>query len=161
MNQKQSNANHKRFIGLLFTALFAFSTSGCDQIRSFVAAGPSGTSMNERVTSIAPNEAYGMSRNGFAKIIDVREASETANGMAQGAVSLPTSSVESEDETYKTVLSSLKKNEELVFYCAAGIRADVVAKKFAAMGYKTRNMGGYNDWVTAGLPTETPKPKGP
>lgn len=107
--------------------------------------------------SIQPMEVQGLLNNDFAVLVDVREDTEIADGMAARAKWLPVSKIESDPAALDEFLKSVPKDKEIVFYCRSGSRAGSVAKQVAAKGYKVANMGGFHDWVAAGLPTEKPK----
>ncbi|MBI4925436.1 MAG: rhodanese-like domain-containing protein [Bdellovibrio sp.] len=104
------------------------------------------------VRSVTPQEVMGLLRNDFAILVDVRESEELKDGMAQGAIWMPTSKIESDENAWREFVSKLSKAKEIIFYCAAGVRAEKVAKKLASLGFKTANMGGFSDWVKTGLP---------
>ena len=106
------------------------------------------------VSSISPREALGEARNEFAIIVDVREKSELKDGFAEGAIWIPTSKIKNNDPEWTKFLESTSKDKKLIFYCAAGVRAGKAAALAAAQGFKSANMGGFDDWVTAGLPVK-------
>jgi rhodanese-related sulfurtransferase len=109
------------------------------------------------VTRIQPLETYGMLRNDFAVLVDVREKEELARGMAEPALWFPTSKIEDSPDEWKSFVAKLPKDKQIIFYCAGGGRAGDAAEKVAAQGYKAANMGGYADWVKAGLPVRKPE----
>lgn len=106
--------------------------------------------------AVDPREADGMVRNRLAVLVDVREADEVKKtGKAVGAAWFPTSKVEADGEEWKQFKATLPKDKTIVLYCAKGGRAGKIAKKLAAEGFDTGNMGGLEDWTKAGLPTES------
>jgi rhodanese-related sulfurtransferase len=109
-----------------------------------------------QVPEVAPVEAMGLIRNDFALLVDVREADEIASGMAAPAKWIANSKIEADDASWKEFVASLPRDKQIVFYCAKGGRANKAAEKLAALGFKVGNMGGYQDWVKAGLPTRKP-----
>ena len=111
-----------------------------------------GTSV--KVDQMTPREALGELRNDFATLIDVREEDEVKEGMAEGAVWIPTSKIKSNDQQWVEFLKRQPKDKKLIFYCAAGVRAGKVAALAAQQGFKTANIGGFKDWVGAGLPVK-------
>lgn len=107
------------------------------------------------VTSVTPAEVEGLLRNDFAVLVDVREPDEIAEGgMAAGAVSIPMSKIRSGDSAWKDFLAKTPKDKQLVFYCGSGGRAGEAAKLATREGFRAANMGGFEDWVKAGLPTK-------
>lgn len=104
------------------------------------------------VTAITPLEANARVDRGAAVLVDVREADEVALGMALPARWLPKSRLDADPDALSSLLRSVPLPRELIFYCARGRRAQVVAELAAAQGRAVRNMGRYQDWVTAGLP---------
>jgi rhodanese-related sulfurtransferase len=105
---------------------------------------------------ISAKDASALIAKNKAVLVDVREAEETSGGVAQPAKLLPTSKINSDEKALKELLASVPKGTKVVFYCAAGGRAGRAAEKAAALGYEVANMGGYDDWVAAGLPTRKP-----
>lgn len=87
------------------------------------------------------------------KLIDVREADEYAAGRLPGATWIPRGYLELRIE------ARAKRDEQLVVYCAAGVRSAFAAKTLMDLGYENvRSMsGGYDRWHDQGLPTEKPQ----
>ncbi len=109
------------------------------------------------VTTVTPAEVEGLLRNDFATLVDVREPEEIAeSGMAAGAVSIPMSKIRAGDASWKEFLAKTSKDKQLVFYCTAGGRAGEAAKLATNDGHRAANMGGFDDWVKAGLRTTKP-----
>lgn len=108
---------------------------------------------NAKVQSITPIEAEGLLRNNFAVLVDVREANEVRNGMAAPAKWFPVGKIESDATEWRDFLSKIPKDKMIIFYCRSGRRSGIAAEKTAAKGYKTANMGGFEAWQKAGLPT--------
>lgn len=110
------------------------------------------------VRSVEAQEVNGMLRNDFAVLVDVREEDEVKGGMAAPATWIPTSKIEADDPAWKDFVAKLPKDKEIVFYCQKGGRAGKAAEKLAAQGYRVANMGSYENWTAAGLPTKAPTP---
>ena len=108
------------------------------------------------VAQVSVKEAEGLIRNDFAVLVDVREDDEIKSGMAAPARWFPTSKIEADDPSWKEFVSKLPKDKQIVFYCAAGVRAGQAAAKLAGQGFKVGNMGGFKDWKAAGLPVKQP-----
>ncbi|GJN92298.1 hypothetical protein Rhopal_005328-T1 [Rhodotorula paludigena] len=88
-------------------------------------------------------------------LIDVREPEEVALGSIPSSVNLPLSSFEkslSMDEGDFTRVHGFRKptkNQPMIFYCKAGVRAQTAVDLARSQGFKlARNYeGSYNDWV--------------
>ena len=106
--------------------------------------------------AISPTEASQLVASNQAILVDVREAGELKAGMAQPARWLATSKINADGKEWQDFVAGLPKDKEIVFYCAVGGRSAKAAQKVNALGFRTANMGGYDDWVRAGLPTRTP-----
>ena len=116
----------------------------------------------QSVRNIEPREAFGMLRNDFAVLVDVREADEIANGMAEGAQWMPyNSKMLPNSPEFETWLKTLPKDKEIILYCRSGRRSGIAAAEILAnKGFKTANMGGFEEWEKAGLPVKkTTEPK--
>lgn len=105
-------------------------------------------------TDITPQEAYNEFTKGKAIIVDVREKDEQEDGVAKGAVLFPFSKIHKETPDWKEFVSKLDKKKTIVFYCASGGRAGRVVDELSKKGFKAKNMGGFEDWQEAKLPTE-------
>jgi rhodanese-related sulfurtransferase len=106
------------------------------------------------VESLTPLEGEGMVRNDFGVIIDLREKGELASGLAKPAKWFAMSKIVGGDSQWESFISDHPKDKTLIFYCAKGGRAQKIAEKYSKMGYKTANMGGFNDWVNGKLPVK-------
>ena len=115
-------------------------------------------SKKQTVQDVTPLEVAGLLRNDFAVLVDVREKDEVADGMAVDAKWMPLSKIEAGDPAWQDFLKNLPKDKQIVFYCAAGARAGKVAAMVADKGFRTGNMGGFDDWAKAGLPVRKPGP---
>lgn len=116
-----------------------------------------GCTRKQEVQTVDPKETYGMLRNDFAVLIDVREQSEITEGMAEGAQWMPyTSKIEKNDPAWEKWAESLPKDKLIIVYCRSGRRSGEAAKRLAAKGLRVANMGAYENWIKAGLPTKKP-----
>ena len=112
------------------------------------------TSKPKEVKPIDPKETYGMALNDFAVVVDVREADEIRkSGKAAPAKWLPFSKIQHGSPEWSEFKKNFPKTKQAVFYCAGGGRAQIAAEDIAKDGVQARNMGGFSDWVKAGLPT--------
>lgn len=101
-------------------------------------------------------EAAGQVQNGFAVLVDVREADEVSVGMAEPALWVPLTDIENEGPRWKEFLGKLKKDQKVILYCESGYRATRVAEILSKLGYEALLLGKgrFKDWKEAGLPTK-------
>ncbi len=79
------------------------------------------------------------------KIIDVREPEEYAVGSIEGAVHKPLGALIR--DVGKGVFA-LPRDQEIVCYCAAGVRGKIATDFLRQKGLKARNLvGGYHAWT--------------
>ena len=100
----------------------------------------------ERIDAAKAKELYDSRATTW---IDVRESSEWNDGRIPGSTLVP----------LNTLLMSPRKylnGDNVVFYCAQGIRSAVACEVAAAVGLtKIHNLeGGMIDWVAKGFPVE-------
>lgn len=105
--------------------------------------------------SITTIEANTLIQNNQAILVDIREASEIASGMAAPAVWYAKSNIDSNEQQFADFLN-LNKDKTIILYCRSGRRASVIVDRMQARGFLLYNMGGYQDWLNAGLPVKTP-----
>lgn len=101
---------------------------------------------------IAPQEAAEWIAAGKAVLVDVREISEYAGGVAQPASRLPLSDLQGSRTRWKDFLAK-NKDKTIILYCASGMRSAHAARILEKEGFTTRNCGGYGTWKRAGLPS--------
>ncbi|KAH3667833.1 hypothetical protein WICMUC_005233 [Wickerhamomyces mucosus] len=88
-------------------------------------------------------------------LIDVREPNEYLEGHIKGAINIPYKStpgaLDLSDEEFEDIFKFTKpsKNNELIFYCLAGVRSTASLELASMFGYtKLGNyLGSYEDWV--------------
>ena len=102
------------------------------------------------VSVVSVNQAHAMQQNGM-QLIDVREASEWATGMAQGAK--PVSKTELEKNACHHFTSF---DQPVLLLCAGGKRSDACALSLTEQGYKQvySVSGGTQAWKQANLPMQ-------
>ena len=108
------------------------------------------------IPQIKPEEALDMQSNG-ALIIDTREINELAmTGKIKDAVHIPRGLIEFQNkETNPNGVNGFTKDKKIILYCAAGARAALAGKALKDLGFSSvYNLGGFPDWVKAGLPVE-------
>ena len=100
------------------------------------------------VRTISPQQAFERQQQGVP-LIDVREAAEWAEGMADGAVPVSRSDLESNPCAH---LSGF--GQHVMLSCAGGKRSDACAEALAGQGYSNllSVSGGTEAWHAAGLP---------
>ena len=94
-------------------------------------------------------------RSGAAVLIDVRESSEWAEGVAQNAVLLPLTDLTGA-RTQWTPFLAKHRFRELFVYCRSGGRSAIAARILAAEGFRVANAGSLSDWSAAAWPVGPP-----
>lgn len=107
-----------------------------------------------KVTQMPPMEAMGMLRNDFAVLIDVRNEDQQKDGIAQGALLMPSSKIEADGADWKEFLNRIPKEKRLIVYGANPADSAKAAEQLAAKGFDVGNIGTYEDWTKARLPTQ-------
>jgi rhodanese-related sulfurtransferase len=104
---------------------------------------------------VNPEEAAQRISAGTAVLIDVREPSEWADGVAQPAVLLTLGDLRGERKNWKPFLEK-NRGKELILYCASGVRSGMAASQLKSEGFSVANLGGFGRWVSASLPVRKP-----
>ena len=104
-----------------------------------------------RIREVSVAETLKAVNGGEARLIDVREESEWAEGHAKGADHLGKGIIERDIE--KVVPD---KDAELILYCGGGYRGALAADALQKMGYTNvaSMAGGWRAWLEANAPTE-------
>ncbi len=104
-----------------------------------------------RIREVSVAEALKAINGGDARLIDVREDNEWAEGHAKGADHLGKGIIERDIE--KMVPD---KDAEVILYCGGGYRAALAADSLQKMGYTNvaSMAGGWRAWLEANAPTE-------
>ena len=105
--------------------------------------------------TLSPQEAEKLVASGAAILIDVREPSEWASGVAKPALLLPLSDLTAGRSQWKPVLEQ-NCDKELLVYCRSGNRSGIAADILRREGFKVSNAGSFGAWQSAGLPTRQP-----
>jgi molybdopterin/thiamine biosynthesis adenylyltransferase/rhodanese-related sulfurtransferase len=94
--------------------------------------------------------------NGFT-LLDVREGDEWEQGHLNRAIFLPRGFLEVKADKMLT-----DKNQQIVVYCAGGVRSAFAAKTLQDLGYPNvySMRGGFTEWKNNGLPFVTPEKAG-
>jgi rhodanese-related sulfurtransferase len=104
-----------------------------------------------RIREVSVADTLRAVNGGDARLIDVREDNEWAEGHARGADHLGKGIIERDIE--KMVPD---KDAELILYCGGGYRAALAADSLQKMGYTNvaSMAGGWRAWLEANAPTE-------
>lgn len=104
-----------------------------------------------RIREVSVADALKAINGGDARLIDVREDNEWAEGHAKGADHLGKGIIERDIE--KMVPD---KDAEVILYCGGGYRAALAADSLQKMGYTNvaSMAGGWRAWLEANAPTE-------
>jgi len=108
---------------------------------------------------VNPTECAARLRSGEACLIDVREADERADGVAEGAMLLPLSDLAGARTQWRPFLATVGQ-KELFLYCGAGVRSGMAARVLKNEGFRAANAGSFADWEAAGWPVVRPKAAG-
>ena len=104
-----------------------------------------------RIREVSVAETLKAVNGGEARLIDVREESEWAEGHAKGADHLSKGIIERDIEKVAP-----DKDAELILYCGGGYRGALAADALQKMGYTNvaSVAGGWRAWLEANAPTE-------
>ena len=104
-----------------------------------------------RIREVSVADTLKAINGGDARLIDVREDNEWAEGHAKGADHLGKGIIERDIE--KMVPD---KDAEVILYCGGGYRAALAADSLQKMGYTNvaSMAGGWRAWLEANAPTE-------
>lgn len=114
---------------------------------------------NAAIPRISAQDAAALAKSGNVLFVDVRDGTEvTASGKVPGAVHVSRGMIEfracPEAPTHDKAFDRAKT---VIVYCASGGRSALAGKTLKDMGYTdVRNLGGFKDWVEAGLPIDKP-----
>lgn len=113
-----------------------------------IVAGPAYEKRIE-TTKIAPLDLQQRLREkpGDYQVVDVRDASEFAEGRIPGAVNIPVA-------VFSSRSGELDKERHIVVYCNSGGRSYNAFRKLMQLGYHNFSQAIFFDWKEAGLPVE-------
>lgn len=106
------------------------------------------------LTDIEPKLANQMFNEKKAVIVDVREPNEVSQGSIKYSIKIPLSLMEHNRNEFEHLIERLPKDKEIYVYCRSGRRSKVVGEELEKRNLKVKNLGGYDKWKAAGLPTE-------
>ncbi len=113
------------------------------------------SSLFNRVPRVQPAAIMARVRTGEIVLIDVREPSEWAGGVAQGALQLSLSDLSGKRAQWRPFLAA-HDGCELALYCGHGVRSGMAARILRREGYRALNAGSFHDWTAAGWPVIAP-----
>ena len=113
-----------------------------------IVAGPAYEKRIE-TTKIAPMDLQKRLREkpGDYQVVDVRDASEFAEGRIPGAVNIPVA-------VFSSRSGELDKDRHIVVYCNSGGRSYNAYRKLMQLGYHNFSQAIFFDWKEANLPVE-------
>lgn len=105
--------------------------------------------------AVTPHEAVKRINDG-ARVIDVREPAEFAQGSIAGAVNVPLSRIDREGVAALDDAGGVHHEGELLIVCRSGARSGSACSRLqSALGNRAVNLqGGLMAWVGAGLPVQ-------
>ena len=104
---------------------------------------------------VAAAEVLERVRSGEVILIDVREPSEWAAGVAERAVLLPLTDLTGGRSQWRPFLAE-NAGCELLLYCHAGGRSAIAARVLVNEGFRASNAGSLGEWTAAGWPVVRP-----
>ena len=106
-----------------------------------------------QITEVTPAQAEERIANGGVLVLDVREPDEHDQGALPGALHIPRGHLEAQIESKAT-----DRNQEIVVYCAGGVRSAFAAKTLNELGYTNvvSMDGGFGRWKDEGRPWRQP-----
>ncbi len=111
--------------------------------------------VKSEIKEISPKEvSEKIKKNAAVTLIDVREPEEWDGGVVPGALTIPRGLLELQVED-----DVPNRDQEIVVYCAGGVRSALAAKALNQLGYKnvTSMSGGFNGWKNNALPIQQKK----
>lgn len=105
------------------------------------------------ITEIEPAEAQSRINGGGVLVLDVREPDEFEQGTLDNVLHIPRGHLEAQIEGRAT-----DRNQEIIVYCAGGVRSAFAARTLQEMGYTNvlSMAGGFGRWKDEGRPWKLP-----
>lgn len=123
------------------------STIGYDDVRGIAEPVAESEELLARSRLVDVHTAKRLAEDG-AQVVDVRERSEFEAGRVPHARHIPYEELERR-------LDELPRGQQVVVYCASGVRSSLAASLLERRGIDSANIrGGFNAWVGADLPIE-------
>ena len=109
----------------------------------------------EGYAEITAEQAHALLEAGGVSLLDVRTATEFADGHIEGALNCPSELI----FTYRTLPFTLDHSLPLLIYCRSGRRARDVGPLLTAMGFaQVLNFGGVLNWKYGLIQSASPTP---
>jgi rhodanese-related sulfurtransferase len=141
--------NLSRLLLPSFLSILLVIFGGCEYITGEAVKIP--TPSLPAINNITPEEANDLTMvsSFFTQFIDVRTPQEYAGGHIFNAININYNAPD-----FKEKINELDKNARYIVYCQTGVRSAAASQVMAELGFKYINnmLGGYSDWVAAGLP---------
>ena len=115
---------------------------------------------NQAVGRVSPADARAMMEKEGAVVVDVRDSAEVEkSGKVPGALLISRGMLEFKADAETPYHEpQLQKDRPIIVYCGSGGRSALAGKTLKDFGYqKVFNLGGFKDWVEAGMPVEPAK----
>jgi rhodanese-related sulfurtransferase len=110
---------------------------------------------------MTPQEAHDLVKQAKAVLVDVREEHELiSSGTAEGASWMPLSALIDDTDLWRDFKKALPREKAIVLFCKVGGRSGRMAEFLALEGFQTVNLGGFHEWIEAGLPVVAFLPPG-
>ncbi len=107
------------------------------------------------VRAISPSEAYGLLKNDFAVVVDIRELAALRGGVVYSSKNVPLSTL-STPEAWSQFVTGLPKEKQVLVIGDDRTPARPIAERLIHDGVKALDLGRYQDWVRAALPIKLP-----
>ena len=108
--------------------------------------------ISSSVGAASPREAYTLSSEGKAVIVDVREFEEISHGMIRDALWFPKSKMSTDPEAVKS-FKEIIDGKKVYLYCKSGKRAEACQQILEGQGISAESIGGF-DTLKDVLPVE-------
>ena len=115
------------------------------------------TAAKAGIENLTPGEVKSEITSNGVLLVDVREPTETQNGIIPGALLAPRGMLEFHaDASTPYHLEEFSVDRRVIVYCAAGSRSALAAKTLQDLGYSdvAHLDSGFKGWQEAGYPIE-------
>ncbi len=123
-----------------------------ETVKDMVAAAKAG------IENLTPADVADELARGDVLLVDLREPTETVDGVIPGAVLAPRGMLEFHaDRSTPYHMDGFDPARRVIVYCASGSRSALGASALQQLGYRdvAHLEGGYKAWVEQGRPVET------
>ncbi len=114
------------------------------------------TSCNKALVpqTLTAKEAFGLDRNQFGLILDIREKADFQGEMASPAQWVPLSELKKKGTEWEKIKTLLPKYQQAVLYGATPVQGQEAAAFFVGEGFAASSFANLEEWKRAGLPTK-------